>query len=144
MSEPLAVAAPLQQLEEQIELWAQRAFTDEPFTKLVGLITTGAAIFYRAEVGKNPKVKTYLDALVFVSTSASVGYCDIFAMTPVGKAVASLVMTIGPAMASAAFTGGAQARNEEAAAHEARDREMLETMKQILAELKKQGAGSEG
>ncbi len=35
----------------------------------------------------NPKVKRFEDALVFCTTCMSVGYSDIFAKTPTGKAV---------------------------------------------------------
>jgi hypothetical protein len=46
-------------------------------------------------------VETYWDALVFVSTCLSVGYADVFARTPAGKAIAAAVMTLGPAMSGA-------------------------------------------
>jgi hypothetical protein len=52
--------------------------------------------------------------------------------------VGSFMMTVGPAMAAAAFTGGVQARNDQQAAAEATQAEMLGTMKEILLELKKQ------
>ena len=48
----------------------------------------------------NPKVNSFYDALVFVSTNLSVGYSDIFAKTPAGKAIASTLMTVGPSMAT--------------------------------------------
>src|SRR5277367_7026715 len=104
------------QLEQEFDLerWAQESFNDEPFTKLVALVGLGAALFYKAEVGRNPKVNSYWDALVYVSTCASVGYGDIFAHTPIGKAIGSVVMTIGPSMANAAFDGSSRARAQEA------------------------------
>ncbi len=46
-------------------------------------------------------MESYWDALVFVSTCMSVGYADVFARTPAGKAIASAIMTIGPAMSGA-------------------------------------------
>jgi hypothetical protein len=131
------VPSDLVMLEESLEGWAVQAFGDEPFTKLIALIGIGAAVFYKAELGTNPKVNSYWDALVYVSTCASVGYGDIFAQTPLGKAVGSLVMTVGPAMANAALQGGRLAREREAREAQALQSEMLETMRQILAELKK-------
>jgi hypothetical protein len=129
-------------LEESLEEWAVQAFGDEPFTKLVAMVGIGAAIFYKAELGRNPKVNSYWDALVYVSTCASVGYGDIFAQTPLGKAVGSFVMTVGPAMANAALQGGRLAREREAAEAQALQTEMLGTLRQILAELKKNNGGS--
>ena len=138
LGEAVAAAA-ARQLDEEFDLerWAQESFNDEPFTKLVALVGLGAALFYKAEVGKNPKVNSYWDALVYVSTCASVGYGDIFAHTPIGKAIGSIVMTIGPSMANAAFDGSSRARAQEAEAQVKVQKELLATMKEILAELKK-------
>jgi len=138
LGEAMAVAA-AKQLDEELDLerWSQEAFNDEPFTKLVALVGFGAALFYKAEVGKNPKVNSYWDALVYVSTCASVGYGDIFAHTPIGKAIGSIVMTIGPAMANAAFDGSSRARAQEAEESKRVQLELLGTMKEILAELKR-------
>jgi hypothetical protein len=56
-----------------------------------------------AERDENPKVTSYWDALVFVSTCLSVGYADVFARTPAGKAIAAAIMTFGPALSGAAL-----------------------------------------
>jgi hypothetical protein len=128
---------PLQSAEEAIEAWAQNTFADEPFTKLLTLVGIGTWLFYKSEVGKNPKVTSPLDALVYVSTCASVGYGDIFAQTPLGKIIGSLVMTVGPAMANAAFVGGHLAREHERKEAQATQQEILATMRAILEELKK-------
>ena len=140
LAEAVTKAARLH-LEEDFDLerWAQEAFVDEPFTKLVALVGIAAALFYKAERGKNPKVTSYWDALVYVSTCFSVGYGDIFAHTPVGKAIGSFIMTVGPAMANAAFDGSSRARAAEAEEAQGLQRELLATMQQILAELKKRG-----
>src|SRR4051812_35138045 len=113
LSDAVAQAAK-KQLEQDFDLerWAQEWFNDEPFTKLVALVGLGSALFYKAELGQNPKVNSYWDALVYVSTCASVGYGDIFAHTPIGKAIGSVIMTIGPAMANAAFDGSARERRQ--------------------------------
>ena len=121
--------------EEKIEQWATKTFSDEPFTKLLGMVLTGAALFYKAEVGHNPKVNSYYDALVYVSTCASVGYGDIFAVTPAGKLIGSAVMTVGPAMANAAFLGGRLARENEREAAQETQKQILATLQQILTKL---------
>jgi voltage-gated potassium channel len=74
---------------------------NDPFDALVVTVLGGSFLFYLAEKGKNPKVRSYVDALLFVSTCLSVGYADVFAVTPAGKAIASAVMTFGPAMSGA-------------------------------------------
>src|SRR5207253_5304007 len=79
------------------------AATKDPVDTLAALVLGGAYLFYLAEKGKNPKVKTYADALVFISTCLSVGYADIFARTETGKAIASVVMAFGPALSARAL-----------------------------------------
>jgi len=71
-----------------------------PMETLVGFLLGTSAAFYLAERNVNPRVKTYVDALYYISTCLSVGYADIFAQTQTGRAVATLVMTIGPSLAS--------------------------------------------
>lgn len=75
----------------------------EPANAIVLTVLGAAAVFYVAERGKNPKVKSFYDALVYAATNLSVGYSDIFAQTPGGKAVGSLLMTYGPALAARAL-----------------------------------------
>jgi voltage-gated potassium channel len=79
------------------------AVSSDPFDALVVTVVGGAFLFYLAERGKNPKVRSYVDALLFLSTCVSVGYADVFACTPTGKAIASAVMTFGPAMSGGIF-----------------------------------------
>ena len=75
----------------------------DPVDALAATVLGGAYLFYLAERGHNEKVKTYWDALVFVSTNLSVGYADIFARTPAGQAIATALMTFGPAVSGAAL-----------------------------------------
>jgi hypothetical protein len=84
----------LEELKEKI----RGRIDEDPMGAVVWTVLVGAYVFYRAEKGHNPKVTSYYDALVYVSTNLSVGYADIFARTPVGKAVGTAVMTYGPAM----------------------------------------------
>jgi hypothetical protein len=90
------------------------AATRDPIDALATVVLGGAYLFYLAEKGKNPKVKTYADALLFISTCLSVGYADVFARTETGKAIASAVMTFGPALSARALEPPA-ARGEDAA-----------------------------
>jgi hypothetical protein len=56
--------------------------------------------FFQAEKDVNPKIQTYVDAFYYISTCASVGYADIFAVTQTGRTIAALVMIVGPALAA--------------------------------------------
>jgi hypothetical protein len=75
----------------------------EPANAIVLTVLGAAAAFYVAERGRNAKVTSFYDALVYAATNLSVGYSDIFAKTPAGKAVGSLLMTYGPALAARAL-----------------------------------------
>lgn len=72
----------------------------DPLDTVLVTVLGGAWLFYLAEKDENPKVQSFADALVFVSTCLSVGYADTFARTPSGKAIATVVMTLGPALSS--------------------------------------------
>jgi hypothetical protein len=134
--------AAAKQLDEQFDLerWAQESFNDEPFSKLVALVGLGAALFYKAEVGQNPKVSSYWDALVYVATCCSVGYTDLHPQTSVGKAIGAVVQTVGPAMANKAFDGSLRAREKNQEDQKKIQLELLGTMKEILAELRRRPA----
>jgi voltage-gated potassium channel len=77
------------------------AVARDPLDATLLTVLGGAFLFYVAEKEANPKVRTYWDALVFVSTCLSVGYADVFARTAAGKAIASALMTFGPAISGA-------------------------------------------
>ena len=111
-----------------LDEWAAK-LTDKPTTSTVSLVTGAAVLFYLAERGHNEKVRDLYDALVYCTTNISVGYCDIFAKTPMGKLIGSTLMTLGPAMATKTLDGPKSMQSDET------QREMLETMKAILAKL---------
>jgi hypothetical protein len=71
-----------------------------PLDAAVTFLAGASYAFYVAEKDVNPKVKTYVDAFYYISTCASVGYADIFAATQAGRAIAALVMIVGPALAA--------------------------------------------
>lgn len=106
----------------------------EPANAIVLTVLGAAAAFYLAERGKNPKVTSYYDALVYAATNLSVGYSDIFAKTAGGKAVGSLLMTYGPALAARALDapGAAPAATAEPAAASPVDEAAIERVVQRL------------
>jgi voltage-gated potassium channel len=114
--------------------------TTNPFDALVVTVVGGSFLFFLAERGKNPKVRTYVDALLFISTCLSVGYADVFAVTQAGKAIASAVMTFGPAMSGAIFdeARGTGTGEPVAAAPEllAIQRTIVDKLDAILGELR--------
>jgi hypothetical protein len=111
-----------------LDEWAHK-LTNKPATNTVSLVTGAAVLFYLAERGHNDRVRDIYDALVYCTTNISVGYCDIFARTPMGKMIGSALMTIGPALAAKTLDGDKSLKDD------ATQREMLETMKAILARM---------
>ena len=110
-----------------VENWAV-GLTRQPAVNLLGLIGLTSILFFEAEKHRNPKVKDIWDALVYCSTCVSVGYGDIFAHTPTGKILGSLLMTVGPAMAAKMTDGPSDSADTL-------QRETLATLQEILAEL---------
>ena len=74
-----------------------------PAEELGALVGWASTIFYLAESDVNPGVTSYWDALHYVTTALSVGYANIFPMTPLGKTIGSLVMMLGPALSARVF-----------------------------------------
>jgi hypothetical protein len=81
----------------------QQARTLTRAEELTQFVCTAAALFFAAEQGENPAVRTYVDALHYVSTSLSVGYANIFPVTQAGKAIGALVQMVGPALSAKAL-----------------------------------------
>jgi len=111
---------------------------NEPMTTALAIVLAGAVAFYRAERGHNPKVTSIYDALVYVSTSISVGYSDIFAKTEAGKAIGSALMLYGPALATRVFDPPKQ--DQERAAETRESHQLLtqisDKLEAILSELR--------
>lgn len=114
--------------------------TRYPLESLTGFLFATSAAFYLAERGVNPKIKTFVDSLYYISTCLSVGYSEIFAQTQRGRAIATLVMTLGPSLTAEALDPPFRA----AAASQPGQDAMLAKLDEILVELQKanQGAGS--
>jgi hypothetical protein len=107
----------------------------DPIDALIAGVLGGAYLFYLAEKGQNPKCATFWDALVFIATSLSVGYDDVFAKTEAGKVIASFVMTFGPAMAQAALDPPAADQEAVSAKAAAQAAEAMELQRAILGRL---------
>lgn len=99
----------------------------QPARSTLQIVTTSTLLFYAAERGHNPKVNSVFDALVYCTTCLSVGYGDIFAMTPIGKLVGSTLMTLGPALSNAALDGPQGRKVDDQV-----EREILATLQQML------------
>jgi hypothetical protein len=81
---------------QQILDWIE----SNPLDASLEILGVASWAFYVAEKDANPKIATYVDAFYYISTCASVGYADIFAVTQAGRAIAALVMIIGPALSA--------------------------------------------
>jgi hypothetical protein len=126
---------------EDIKRTIRDGVAKDPLDALVVTVLGGSFLFYLAEKDENPKVETYIDALVFISTCLSVGYADVFAKTQAGKAIATAIMTVGPAMAAKALDAPARTEPEPPSQQEleaiAVQRTIAEKLDAILAELKR-------
>ena len=101
--------AELLQSKDRVEHTILDTLERNPLDSAVTFLATASAAFYAAEMGVNPKIKTYIDAFYYIATCASVGYADIFAATQTGRAIAGLVMIVGPALTSRALDRPARA-----------------------------------
>ncbi len=88
----------------------RREVARDPLDATFGFTAGAAWLFYQAERHDNPKVTSYWDALMYVSTSLSVGYHDVFPRTPAGKIIAAVVQAVGPALSGVALEAPASAR----------------------------------
>jgi hypothetical protein len=107
-----------------------------PLESLISLLVSSSAAFYLAEHNTNPRVKTFWDALYFITTCASVGYANVFATTPAGKLIASAVFTFGPALCSAAFERDSVVKAERSASDNG---PVVAHLQAILTELQRRG-----
>ncbi|HEY4330749.1 MAG TPA: ion channel [Phycisphaerae bacterium] len=106
---------------------------ERPAQNTLIILGLAAVLFYYAEREENPKVNTIYDALEYCSSSLSVGYTSIFPQTPMGKIVATLLMTYGPALSGAMLEGPKEPAGEGV---DLTQTKILATLEQILSELK--------
>ena len=74
-----------------------------PLAAAFGFLGGAALASFAAEKDANPKINSYVDAFYYIATCASVGYADVFAVTQTGRAIAALVMVVGPGLADRAL-----------------------------------------
>ncbi|NUP07587.1 MAG: two pore domain potassium channel family protein [Polyangiaceae bacterium] len=110
----------------------------DPLGSAIGTVLVGGLLFYEAERRENPKVQTLNDALMYVSTSLSVGYSDIFPKTEKGKLIAAALQTLGPAISSQALDPPHIAMNKYEDDSLDMQRRMLDKLDAILTELERQ------
>lgn len=132
----MAVAALKDPLFEGLKRDFRTAATEDPIDSVLLTVLIGSHLFYQCEKGINPKVVTFNDALVFVSTSISVGYSDIFAKTEKGKLIATALQTFGPALSAQALDKPHVASNRMDEELLATQHQMLDKLDAILTELK--------
>lgn len=118
-------------LLDEASAYVREASREDPANAIVWTVLVASHLFYKAEVGHNPKVKTLNDAFVYVSTNLSVGFCDIFATTERGKQIATLLMTFGPALAARALDETAAEKREAAAEQDKKHDDMLARLDRI-------------
>ena len=106
---------------------------ERPAQNTLIILGLAAALFYAAERDANPKVNTIYDALEYCSSSLSVGYTSIFPQTPMGKLVATVLMTYGPALSGAMLEGPKDPAQQTAS--DATQQKILTTLEQILRQL---------
>lgn len=114
----------------------KEAVQKDPFDTAVATVLGGAFLFWVAERGHNPKVESYWDALIYTSTCLSVGYSDVFARTPAGKAIGTTLMTIGPSLAAKLLDPTAAQQATEDAKLQRTQELLLGKLDEILQELK--------
>ncbi|HYN87454.1 MAG TPA: potassium channel family protein, partial [Ardenticatenaceae bacterium] len=85
---------------EALELRLVNLLTETPLEANAAFLLSCSVAFLAAERGANPSVKTFVDALYYISTCLQTGYADVFPVTQAGKAIATLAMTVGPALSN--------------------------------------------
>ncbi len=114
----------------------RRKSAEDPLAAVATTVLASAALFYAAERGVNEKVKTFGDALAYCATSLSVGYHDVFPRTEAGKAIASVLHTVGPALAARALDAPARELRAREGAGEAHERAVLAKLEEIASALR--------
>lgn len=104
-----------------------------PAEELGALVGWATILFYAVEHAHNPSVTTIWDAYHYVTTVLSVGYANIFPVTPAGKMIGGVVMTVGPAMSGRAL-------DTSASRGEPPDGALLAKLDEVLVELRRLNA----
>ncbi len=65
---------------------------------LIAIVYFGSLIFYEREMGVNPDLKNYMQALWWACSDATTTGCTIFPVTPAGKIVSAVLAVMGMVM----------------------------------------------
>jgi len=114
-------------LKQDLRRWAK----DDPIDALLATVLGGGLAFYLAEHEHNPSCAKPWDGILYIATCLSVGYDNLFPVTPTGHALATLVQTFGPALAGMAFDAPAAETRAEAAEAAAVNRAILAKLDDI-------------
>lgn len=136
----IALAATLlgDPLFESVKDDVRDALRKDPLENALLAILVGSYAFFQAEKGVNPKVVTFNDALVFISTSMSVGYSDIFPRTERGKIIASVIQTVGPSLTTSLLDPTRKEQQQEKQAEAETQQQIVQKLDAILEVLKSQ------
>ncbi len=118
-------------MKSEIRAWAKK----DPIDALIAVVFGGGVAFYLAERDTNANCAHVWDGILYMSTSLSVGYDNLFPTTPIGHALATFAQTFGPALSGAALEPTAQELAVAAAEAAARATEDAEVNRAILARL---------
>lgn len=115
----------------------------DPMGNVLTTVLLGGVLFYEAEKGHNPAVKSMEDALLFVATSLTSTSNDLSPSTERGKLITTALRTAGPSLAFSMLNPPpATAPALPAAAPSSADAELqkrlLDKLDAILTELKAQ------
>jgi voltage-gated potassium channel len=95
-----------------LRVWAQ----NDPLDAVFALVVGGGIAFYAAEKDTNPGCRSPWDGILYMATSLSVGYDNLFPTTTAGHALATFAQTVGPSLAANVFEPpAAEARAAEQA-----------------------------
>ena len=118
-------------MKSEIRAWAKK----DPIDALIAVVFGGGVAFYLAERDTNPNCANAWDGILYMSTSLSVGYDNLFPTTPIGHALATFAQTFGPALSGAALDPTGQELAAAQAEAAARATEDAEVNRAILARL---------
>ena len=118
-------------LKQDLRRWAK----EDPVDALMATVLGGGIAFYLAERDQNPACAKPWDGILYIATCLSVGYDNLFPVTPAGHALASMVQTFGPALSGMAFDAPASEARAQAEAEAVARAAEAATQQAILGKL---------
>jgi hypothetical protein len=128
---------------DSLKATVREKLVGDPIGNVLTTVLLGGVLFYEAEKGHNPNVKSMEDALLFVATSLTSPSSDVSPRTERGKLITTALRTAGPAMAfnmlNAPPAKAPAALPPPPSANDAElQRRLLDKLDAILTELKAQ------